>query len=121
VIQGKHGLWGNLELVTPLRAGGVAHYWCNNDSLDFEWSGPTAVFGVKDVLATSLVQSNFGSRSLGNLEVAARDSRNVRFYWRRDGAPWTWQCSHVLRLRSLTDGWRSAKGPYFDDSVLTGK
>jgi hypothetical protein len=98
VIQGKYGLWGNLELVTPLQAGGVAHFWCNNDGSDFEWSGPTAVFGTGDVLATSLLESNFGSPALGNLEVAAQDDKNVRLYWRRDGAPWIWRCSRALHL-----------------------
>jgi hypothetical protein len=98
VIQGRHGLRGNLELVAPLQTGGIAHLWCNNDSEDFEWTGPTAIFGTEDVLATSLLQSNFGSCGLGNLEVAAWDGRNIRLYWRHDDTPWTWQCSHVLRL-----------------------
>ena len=97
VIQGRHGLWGNLELVTPLQAGGVAHFWCNNDSEDFEWTGPTAMFGTEDVLATSLLQSNFGSCGLGNLEVAVWDGRDVRLYWRRDVEPSAWRCSYVLR------------------------
>jgi hypothetical protein len=89
LIQGIFGGRGNLEVVTPLTAGGLAHYWRNNDQPGLPWSGPTA-FGQSagQVDAVALIQSNFGDP--GNLEVVARIGNRLAHFWRDSGPPWTW-------------------------------
>ena len=87
LIQSKHGTKGNFELVVPLVAGGLAHFWRNNDAGGFPWNGPFR-FGSGNIDAVSLIQGNFGST--GNLEVVAREGDRLAFYWRMDHAPWTW-------------------------------
>jgi hypothetical protein len=90
LIQSSFGKRGNFEVVVPRQAGGLAHYWRDNDSPDLPWSGPTD-FGEGSVSAAALIQSNFD----GNLEVVAlepgswfppRSSRLVH-YW-REGNEW---------------------------------
>lgn len=89
LIQSKHGTKGNFELVVPPSHGeGLAHYWRNNDVGTFPWTGPTC-FGRGNNIGTSLIQSNYGS--VGNLEVVAvDDTGGLKFYWRMDHSPWTW-------------------------------
>ncbi len=87
LIQSNHGRKGNFELVVPLVDGGLAHFWRNNDAGGFPWRGPYP-FGSGTVGATSLIQSNFGSK--GNLEVVAREGERLAAYWRLDHNPWTW-------------------------------
>ena len=69
-IQGRFGGMGNFELVVPRAAGGLAHYWRNNDDPNVPWVGPT-LFGtsIGQVDAVALLQSTFGDA--GNLEVIA--------------------------------------------------
>jgi hypothetical protein len=68
VVQSIFGRKGNFEVVMPWAAGGLAHFWHDND-VGLAWHGPTR-FGGGRVDAVALVQSRFGPR--GNLEVVTR-------------------------------------------------
>ncbi len=63
-IQGPFGSPGNFEIVTPLAAGGMAHYWRDNSNPNQPWYGPT-MFGSGNVGGASLIHSNYGN----NFEV----------------------------------------------------
>lgn len=90
LIQSRHGLKGNFEVVTPLANGRMAHLWRNNDLPTFPWSAPT-VFGPDaswKISGVSLIQGNYGNP--GNLEVAARIDGRIAHFWRLGVPPWTW-------------------------------
>jgi hypothetical protein len=71
----------------PRAAGGLAHYWRNNDDPHLSWHGPVN-FGTGNIGGVALIQGNFGSP--GNLEVVAREGSQLVFYWRLGRSPWTW-------------------------------
>lgn len=88
LVQSRHGRRGNFEVVVPPTHGaGLTHLWRNNDVDNFPWSAPIC-FGRGNMDSACLIQGNFGST--GNLEVVARESDRLDFYWRMDRAPWTW-------------------------------
>jgi hypothetical protein len=89
MVQGLFGSRGNFELVVPLEAGGLAHYWRNNDQPGLPWNGPT-VFGQSAgrADAVALLQSTFGDP--GNLEVVTRYGTRLALWWRESGPPWRW-------------------------------
>lgn len=89
LIQGIFGGRGDFELVVPLIAGGLAHYWRDNDAPGAAWTGPTT-FGTAAgrIEAAAMIQSNFGDP--GNLEVVARVGDRLAFFSRLSGPPWTW-------------------------------
>jgi len=64
LIQGPLGSPGNFEVVTPLAAGGMAHYWRNNSDPKQPWY-LSAWFGSGNVGGVSLIHSNYGN----NFEV----------------------------------------------------
>lgn len=76
---------GNFELVAPVAAGGLAHWWHDNSVPGGVWHGPS-FFGSGSVAAVALFQSNFGSQ--GNLEVVALDGNTLVHYWRGDDNQW---------------------------------
>jgi len=80
-IQGTSGAIGNLELVTPLSTGGIAHLWRDNNAAGFPWSTAN-VFGSGNVSAVSIVASDLGPGTVGNLEVAAVLGDSVAHYSR---------------------------------------
>jgi hypothetical protein len=90
MIQSNFGVRGNLEAVVPRPAGGLAHFWRNDDQSGFPWSGATPFDAAGGAIATvpSLIQSNFGVP--GNLEVVARRGDRLVHYWRESGPPWRW-------------------------------
>jgi hypothetical protein len=90
-IQSRHGCRGNLEVVTPLRTAGIARLWRNNDHSALPWVGPT-VFGTDlgQIDAVALIQSNFGTPGIGNLEIAARIGNRTAHFWREDQDPPRW-------------------------------
>jgi hypothetical protein len=99
LIQSRNGIHGNFELVVPLAAGGIAHFFRNNDDDRMPWLGPF-VFGkgAGHVDAVSLVQSNFSKagNGPGNLEVVARIGNRLASFWRLDAGgpnsgPGEWQ------------------------------
>jgi hypothetical protein len=84
-IQGSFGSVGNYEVVAPLAAGGLAHWFRNNDNdRDKPWSAPFR-FGSGVVEAVALLQSSFGTP--GNLEVVARVGTQLVQYF-RDAGGW---------------------------------
>lgn len=90
LIQGSFGTRGNFDLVVP-RAGGLAHYWRDNDAPGLPWRGPVP-FGTGNVQMVSLIQSNFGP---GNLEVVALVAPIIEVlyrnhYWRDNAPPFAW-------------------------------
>jgi len=70
---------GNFEVVTPLAAGGMAHYYRDNHSYSFQpWYGPIAQFGSGNVNSAALIRSTYG-----NLEVVSRAAAcSVDHYYR---------------------------------------
>ncbi|HEV2070756.1 MAG TPA: galactose oxidase-like domain-containing protein [Acidimicrobiales bacterium] len=99
MVQSKFGSRGNFEVVTPLDGGGAGHLWRNNDAAGFPWSGVTATIAAgQQVVAASLIESNFGTPGHGdNLEAVLRmgDGRNVH-YWRGDVSPFLWSGGTTL-------------------------
>jgi murein tripeptide amidase MpaA len=88
LIQSTFGETGNFELVTPLSAGGLAHFLRNNDATGAPWSGPTP-FGTDlgPVDAVTMIQSNLGP---GNLELVARVGSTLRQFTRDHTPPFAW-------------------------------
>jgi hypothetical protein len=82
LIQSHFGSMGNFEVVVPSRAaGGLVHFWRNNDDPSFPWSGPTYFAGGLGAIdGVSLIESNFGSP--GNLEVVAVANGQLNHFWR---------------------------------------
>lgn len=120
MIQGRFGTRGNFELVTPLAAGGLAHYSRDNDDPQLSWSGP-AIFaqdlGIVD--AAALIQSDFSSSGggPGNLEVIALWEGKLLHYWRQDAPPWSWSGPDVLPLSAPGQNERLVSGfPSFVES-----
>jgi hypothetical protein len=92
LIQGWHGKAGNYELVVPRSAGGLAHYWYNNNPGEEKWNGPNN-FADKQLVhfdAVSLIQSNLGQSGLGDLEVVVRSGNRIAHLWRKDALPFAW-------------------------------
>jgi hypothetical protein len=90
LIESRFGpiLNGYFQVVTPLAAGGLAHYTRDNNTAGLPWRGPE-IFGVElgQVEAVSLIQSTFSSSKtgIGNLELVARLPQNVLVhFWRED-------------------------------------
>jgi len=89
MVQSRFGRKGNFELVVPLPANGLAHYWRNNDDPFLAWHGPYA-FGARSgqYSAVTMIESNYGSP--GNLEVVAIQGSNLIFFWRDSGPAFNW-------------------------------
>jgi len=101
---GTFGTMGNFELVTPLRTGGIAHFFRNNDDPSLPWS-QTATFGTDlgIVDAVCVVQSNFstqfvntGVQGQGNLTVVARVGNNLYYFFRTDDPSFTWSTEQLI-------------------------
>ncbi len=112
-IQGRFGLRGNFELVTPLATGGIAHYSRLNDATGVPWSDPTIFatdIGLVD--AVSLQQSNLSSSGggPGDLHVVVRLGSELLFYHRDDAPPYTWHGPEVIPLNPATENGRRAAG-----------
>jgi len=94
MTQGRFGLKGNFEMVVPLVAGGLAHFWRDNDAARLPWNGPIPISSSSSNTydAATLIQSNFSSAGYGpgNLEVVARSGNRLDFYWREDAPPFVW-------------------------------
>jgi hypothetical protein len=88
-IQGRFGPRGNLELVVPLAAGGLAHYDCDTNDPNFKWYGPN-LFGqnLGRIDSVTMIQSNFGNP--GNLEVIVRVGADLLHFWRDLGPAFNW-------------------------------
>ncbi|MGH9227081.1 MAG: galactose oxidase-like domain-containing protein [Acidimicrobiales bacterium] len=75
---------GHYEVVAPLAAGGLGHWWADPAAPGLAWHGPEQ-FGAGDVLAVGLIQSRHW-----NLEVVARFADRLEHWWRDGTAPWAW-------------------------------
>jgi hypothetical protein len=97
VIQSTFGNRGNFELVSPLRSGGLAHFWRDNDDPHLHWYGPF-MFGMNmgSVDGVSLIQSNFGEP--GHLELVAQIDGEIAFFWRDSGPDFRWNGPQYLTL-----------------------
>ena len=95
LIQGRFGARGNFELVVPMRDGGLAHFWRNNDDPAMPWYGPT-VFGagIGNVDGVALLESNYGSP--GNLELMVRSGTELLFFWRDSGPGFVWNGPYTI-------------------------
>ena len=86
-IQGRFGLKGNLEIVTPFAAGGMEHWWLDTNNTDpnraWNLAAPGRFAPDLQVGAVSLLESNFDTP--GNLEIVARISPSSQLihFWRR--------------------------------------
>jgi hypothetical protein len=99
LIQSDYGRNGNFEVATANGNGGISGTWCNNDDLAHQqWAAPFAITGhfgdpgaiPGDGDVVGLLQSNFGTPGIGNLELIARRNGKTDFLWRLDYFPWTW-------------------------------
>jgi hypothetical protein len=90
LIQSGHGVKGNFELVVPLAAGGLGHYWRDNDASGMPWKKGMVPFGTGfPIDGVALIQSTFSAgNGPGNLELVARTGdRLVAFYRPDSGGP----------------------------------
>jgi hypothetical protein len=93
LIQGRFGNHGNFEVVEPASAGGLGHFWRNNDVPALTWSGKTAFGASLGVCSgASVIESDFEAPGLpGNLEVAAvTSSGHLNMLWRDSGPAFNW-------------------------------
>jgi hypothetical protein len=89
LIQGKFGAKGNFELIVPLAAGGLAHYFRDNDDPALPWrAAPVFGQGAGVIDSVTMIESNFGTP--GNLEVIARTGDRLIFFWRDSTPPLAW-------------------------------
>ena len=89
LIQGRFGTQGNFEMVVPVRDGGLAHYYRDNDDPALPWYGPISFAGnIGNIDSVALLESNYGTP--GNLEVVVRSGTDLLFFWRDCGPSFTW-------------------------------
>src|SRR5262245_41686319 len=102
-IQSSLGERGNYEVVAPLAAGGLAHYFRGNDDPSEPWSQPV-VFATSlgRVDSVALIQSNFGDP--GNLELIARSSNALWHFWRDSGAAPAWRGPNPVLMTGFPGG-----------------
>ncbi|GAA0939259.1 galactose oxidase-like domain-containing protein [Nonomuraea longicatena] len=98
LIQSKWGTgtYKNFELVVPLAAGGLAHYWRDNAGSQ-AWIGPGTVDGGGDYTAAALIQ---GTYQPGHLEVVARKDETLVWTWRDDGGTGAWSKKYPFGAES---------------------
>jgi hypothetical protein len=86
LFQGRFGVRGNFEVVQPGAAGGMVHYWRNNDAGNAWSSRPIRFAGnLGAVTGCSMIQSNYGTP--GNLELVAVTGNQLVHCW-READPW---------------------------------
>lgn len=93
-IQGRWGGRGNYEVVAPLAAGGMGHWWRDNDHPDLPWYGPSTfgweaagaseAGGPGPVGAVAMVHG----RASDNLELVARVGSRLQHWWRDGLGSW---------------------------------
>lgn len=83
LVQGRSGVRGNFEVVVPLLAGGIGHFFRNDDDGRFTFHA-LLPFGTElRVEAVSMIQSTYGNGF--NLEVIARVGDCLYHGWRENG------------------------------------
>ncbi|MDQ3782247.1 MAG: hypothetical protein M3349_04825, partial [Actinomycetota bacterium] len=83
LVQSPGPLNRNFEVVAPLTAGGIGHWFRDNNNPALPWAGPQ-VFATElgAVAAVALIHSDLGD----DLEVVARAGDVLVLYWRQAGA-----------------------------------
>ncbi len=92
LIQSTFGKRGNFEVVVPRAGGGLTHFWRDNDDPNLKWhrGGDFATnSGLFSVV--SLIQANFGTAGLGDLQLVTQQNNCLFFASRSDQPGATWQ------------------------------
>jgi hypothetical protein len=91
MVQNRYGRTGGFELLTPVRDGGLAHLWCDNDADDRPWQVSAYIDrGGPPVEAVSLLPGNAGHDRPGDLVAVVRLADETRWYWRQDRLRGRW-------------------------------
>jgi hypothetical protein len=91
MVQNRYGRTGGFELLTPVRDGGLAHLWCDNDAEDRPWQVSAYIDrGGPPVEAVSLLPGNAGHDRPGDLVAVVRLADQTRWYWRQDRLRGSW-------------------------------
>ena len=111
LIQSRNGHQGNFELIVPLGAGGLAHFFRDNDAQGMPWHGPTAVLASdKHFDAVTMIESSFGDGH--NLEVVAQSGQELIFFFRTftGGTDFPWHGPFPFRPDGFNDGFIGGGG-----------
>ena len=99
-IQSRAGKQGNFEVVIAWPAGGLAHFFRDNDKPGADWGGPVIFGGNSHYTGASVVESGFATyptKSLHNLDVVAISTLGAVEHWSREnGAALKWSLAEVL-------------------------
>lgn len=94
LVQSTYGTIGNYELLVPLAAGGLAHFWRENDHPERPWHRGPIFGGSQRYEAISMIHSGYG-----NLEVVARSDCRLKFFFRDHRFNW------IGPSAIIADGW----------------
>ena len=100
-IQSSTGTVGNFEMITPLLAGGMAHFYRDNDSATPNWVGPQQILDMTSgaVSAVSIIESRYPG---GPIEYVAR--KDGELYWgNRDPSSLEWQGPYSFSSQPCCD------------------
>jgi hypothetical protein len=90
LIRGDYGQAGALELLTPVRAGGMAHLWLDGDPPGRRWRRAASFGrGGPRVDAVALMTWN-GTGRPGDLAAVALSAGTEYWYWRQDRLRGQW-------------------------------
>ncbi len=84
LVQSGFGATGNFEVVAPLAAGGLAHWWRDNDAPGTPWTGPSP-FAAGTAFGSVAMLEGLVS---GHLEAVARTAGQLVHWWRDDNFDW---------------------------------
>ena len=107
LIQSLNGTRGNFELVVPLAAGGLGHFFRDNDNAadinNNRWQKNLQFpFGAElgQIDAVSLIQSSFSAQGNGpgNLGLVARVRDRLYYFFKPDAAPGLWQGPFIFAI-----------------------
>jgi hypothetical protein len=110
LIQSRNGHQGNFELLVPLAAGGLAHFFRDNDGQGLPWHGPTVVLSPdRHFDAAAMIESSFGDGH--NLEVVAQSGQELIFFFRTfTGTDFPWNGPFPFRPDGFNDGFIGGGG-----------
>jgi hypothetical protein len=109
LIQSRNGHQGNFELLVPLAAGGLAHFFRDNDAQGLPWHGPTVLASDRHFEAVAMIESSFGDGH--NLEVVAQSGQELIFFFRTfTGTDFPWNGPFPFRPDGFNDGFIGGGG-----------
>ena len=109
ICQSQFGSQGNFEVVVP-EAGGLAHYWHDNDDVPAPWQR-TRIFAPNSQGAGAILQN----RRSTDLEVVVRHGRDLVHYWRHEGI---WQATGQPILTNASGPAALIQSSYADNLEL---